>query len=208
MSLVKLVKKIFNPNTKEYWDNMYTSEISKGQVRQDKSTLKIIPLLKDKKNILDFGSGPGGNIKLLACNLTNKNFYLSDYSLKAIEFAQNNYLGNRDTRGNSFYYFKDIDSVSEKSFDAILALEVLEHIIDYQELLNSLWNLLEKSGILIISVPVKGLRDRHREHVNHFTVRSMFDILSKYSEWVHISPRTHSHRSGILACALFYIYKT
>lgn len=208
MSLVKLVKKIFNPNTKEYWDNMYTSEISEGQVRQDKSTLKIIPLLKDKKNLLDFGSGPGGNIKLLACNLTNKNFYLLDYSLKAIEFAQNNYLGNRDTRGNSFYYFKDIDSVSEKSFDAILVLEVLEHIIDYQELLNSLWNLLEKSGILIISVPVKGLRDRHREHVNHFTVRSMFDILSKYSEWVHISPRTYSQRSGILACALFYIYKT
>ena len=75
---------------------------------------------------------------MLADNLTNKKFHLLDYSVRAIEFAQNNYLRNRDSHGNSFYYFNDIDSVSEKSFDVILALEVLEHMINYEEILDRL----------------------------------------------------------------------
>jgi len=206
LKLVKSIKKLFNPGTKEYWDRVYASKILQGIIRQDKSLLKIIPLLKDKKNILDFGSGLGGNIKLLADELKDKNFFLIDHSIKAIEFARK-YLGDKDINGNSFYYFTDINSLSGKTLDAILSIEVLEHIKEYQEILDNLWNLLGKQGILIISIPVKGWRDRHRQHVNKFTIKTMFQILSKYSEWVHISPRTYSKRSGILATAFFYIIK-
>jgi len=130
-----------------------------------------------------------------------------DHSVKAIEFARKGYLGDKDTYGNSFYYLTDINSLSGKTFDAILSIEVLEHIKEYQEILDGFWDLLEKQGILIISVPVKGWRDRNRQHVNKFTMKTMFQILSKYSEWVHISPRTYSKRSGILATAFFYIIK-
>lgn len=207
LKLVKSIKKLFNPcTTKEYWDKVYASKISQGNIRQDKSLLKIIPLLKDKKNILDFGSGLGGNIKLLTDKLRDKNFFLIDHSIKAIEFARK-YLGDKDIHGNSFYYFTDINSLSGKTLDAILSIEVLEHIKEYREVLDNLWDLLEKQGILIISVPVKGWRDRHRQHVNKFTIKTMFQILSKYSEWVHISLRTYSSRSGILATAFFYIIK-
>ena len=206
LKLVKSIKKLFNPCTKEYWDKIYASKISQGNIPQDKSLLKIIPLLKDKKNILDFGSGLGGNIKLLADKLRDKKFFLIDHSIKAIEFARK-YLGDKDIHGNSFYYFTDINSLSGETLDAILSIEVLEHIKEYQEILDSLWNLLEKQGILIVSVPVKGWRDRHREHVNKFTIKTMSQILSKYSEWVHISPRTYSSRSKILATAFFYIIK-
>jgi len=207
MELVKSIKKLFNPYTKEYWDKVYASKIYQGNIKQDKSLLKITPLLKDKKNILDFGSGLGGNIKLLADKLRNKNFFLVDHSIKAIEFARKSYLGNKDIQGNFFYYFTNINSLSGKTLDAILSIEVLEHIKEYQEVLDNLWNLLEKQGILIISVPVKGWRDRHREHVNKFTIKTMFQILSKYGEWIHISPRTYSSRSRILATAFFYIIK-
>jgi len=207
LKLVKSIKKLFNPCIKEYWDKIYASKISRGDIRQDKSLLKIIPFLEDKKNILDFGSGLGGNIKLLADKLRNKKFFLIDHSIKAIEFARKSYLGDKDMSGNSFYYFTDINSLSGETLDAILLIEVLEHIKDYQEVLDSLWNLLGKQGILIISVPVKGWRDRNRQHINKFTIKTMFQILSKYSEWVHISPRTYSRRSGILATAFFYIIK-
>jgi len=207
MKLLRSIKKSFNPSTKEYWDKVYASKISQGNIQQDKSLLKIIPLLRDKKNILDFGSGLGGNIKLLADKLRDKKFFLIDYSINAIEFARKSYLGNKDIHGNFFYYFTNISSLSGKTLDAILSIEVLEHIKEYREILDNFWNLLEKQGILIISVPVKGWRDRHREHVNKFTIKTMFQILSKYSEWVHISPRTYSSRSGILATAFFYIIK-
>jgi 2-polyprenyl-3-methyl-5-hydroxy-6-metoxy-1,4-benzoquinol methylase len=207
MKLLKSIKKLSNPCTEKYWDKVYASEISQGIIKQDKGLLKIIPLLKDKKNILDFGSGLGGNIKLLADKLRDKKFFLIDHSIKAIEFARKSYLGNKDIHGNFFYYFTNINSLPGKTLDAILSIEVLEHIKEYQEVLDNLWNLLEKQGILIISVPVKGWRDRHREHVNKFTIKTMFQILSKYSEWVHISPRTYSSRSGILATTFFYIIK-
>jgi len=207
LKLVKSIRELFNPCTKEYWDKLYASKISQGNISQDKSLLKIIHLLEDKKNILDFGSGLGGNIKLLADNLRDKKFFLMDHSVKAIEFARKGYLGDKDIHGNSFYYFTDINSLSGKTFEAILSIEVLEHIRDYQEILDNLWNLLEKQGILIISVPVKGWRDRNRQHVNKFTIKTMFQILSKYSEWVNISPRTYSSRSEILATAFFYIIK-
>jgi len=207
MKLLKSIKKLSNPCTEEYWDKVYASEISQGIIKQDKGLLKIIPLLKDKKNILDFGSGLGGNIKLLADKLRDKKFFLIDHSIKAIEFARKSYLGNKDIQGNFFYYFANINSLPGKTLDAILSIEVLEHIKEYQEVLDNLWNLLEKQGILIISVPVKGWRDRHREHVNKFTIKTMVQILSKYSEWVHVSPRTYSSRSRILATAFFYIIK-
>jgi len=50
LKLVKSIKKLFNPCTKEYWDKVYAAKISQGNIRQDKNLLKIIPLLEDKKN--------------------------------------------------------------------------------------------------------------------------------------------------------------
>ena len=126
LKLVKSIKKLFNPCTKEYWDKIYASKISQGNIRQDKSLLKIIPLLKDKKNILDFGSGLGGNIKLLADKLRNKKFFLIDHSIKAIEFARKSYLGDKDIHGNSFYYFTSIDSLSGKTFTGNNFLRVIQ----------------------------------------------------------------------------------
>ena len=207
MKIIKSITTIFDPNTKNYWDELYESEISKGKVRQDENTLKILHLLRDREMILDFGSGPGGNVKLLAEHLNNKHFYLVDHSEKALEFAKNNYLRDEDSNGNKFHYSTDINQLNDYKFDAIYSIQVMEHIKHYGVILDVLWHRLKDNGILIISVPVKGWRDRHREHVNKFTIKSMFEILNKYSEWIHIAPRTYSRRSGILATAFFYIYK-
>ena len=198
-----------NLNTTEYWDDIYSNEISQGKIRKDGFMLKILPLLQDKRSILDFGSGPGGNVKLLSEYLHLKKFSLLDHSKIAIEFARKEYLEESDSRGNTFRYFASIAEVKEakEKYEAIISIEVLEHIKEYHTLLDDLWSLLENGGVLIISVPVKGWRDRHREHINKFTVTSMFETLSKYSTWVHISPRTYSRRSGILATAFFYILK-
>ncbi len=207
MKLTGKIKKWFNPNTKEYWDNLYLSETEIGKIRQDKSVLRLVPLLENKKNILDFGCGTGGNVKLLSQQLSGKNFYLLDHSTKVLEFAENIYLKKKDDNGNCFHYFTDLSEINRTKFDAIISIQVLEHITDYSVVLNSFWELLEENGIMIISVPVRGWLDSNREHVNKFTVKSMLNILSEYSEWVQISPRTYSKRSGRLTTAFFYIIK-
>ncbi len=207
MKLTGKIKKWFNPNTKEYWDNLYLSEIENGKIRQDKSVLRLVPLLKNKKTILDFGCGTGGNVKLLSQQLSGKNFYLLDHSTKVLEFAKKKYLRENDDQGNSFFYITDLKKISGTKIDAIISIQVLEHITDYSSILNNCWESLEKNGVLIISVPVRGWLDSNREHVNKFTVKSMLRILSEYSEWIHISPRTYSKRSGKLTTAFFYIIK-
>ena len=207
MKLTRKIKNWFNPNTKEYWDNLYLSEIENGKVRQDKSVLRLVPLLENKKTILDFGCGTGGNVKLLSQQVSGKKIYLLDHSTKVLEFVRNQYLKESDDQGNSFHYITDLKKISGTKFDAIISTQVLEHITNYSDVLNSLWELLEENGIMIISVPVKGWFDHNKEHVNKFTVKSMINILSEYSEWVHISPRTHSKRSGKLITAFFYIIK-
>lgn len=207
MNLRKRLKRLLNLNTKEYWDDLYKSEIDNGDIRQAHSILNLIPLLSDRKELLDFGCGTCGNVKLLSQHMHGLNFHLLDHSLSAIRFARESYLKDKDGNGNSFFYYTSMDQVSDKKFDAIISIQVLEHIDNYTAIIENLWKLLKEKGILIISVPVKGWRDRHREHINKFTIKAMFEILAGYSEWVSISPRTYSNRSGILATAYFCITK-
>jgi 2-polyprenyl-3-methyl-5-hydroxy-6-metoxy-1,4-benzoquinol methylase len=89
-----------------------------------------------------------------------------------------------------------------------MSIQVVEHITEYMKVMDSLWARVRPGGTLLISVPVKGIRDRNRQHVNKFTVSSMFRILSGYGEIVHISPRTYSVRSGRLSTAYFYVEKS
>ena len=210
MAFMKRIQNYLHPNTRDYWDNIYSSEIKAGKIREDRTVLRLIPLLSKKRNILDFGCGVGGNVKLLSQNLRDKNLHLLDYSTIAIDFARNEYLRHQDDRGNRFYYHTELEELSsgDTRFDAVISIEVMEHLEDYSRVLGILWDLLDADGVLAISVPVKGWRDRHREHANKFTVKSMFEILAEYSDWVHISPRTHSVKSGKLATAFFYVAKS
>jgi 2-polyprenyl-3-methyl-5-hydroxy-6-metoxy-1,4-benzoquinol methylase len=52
-----------------------------------------------------------------------------------------------------------------RSFDLILALDVLEHLFNLEEVIWNISRLLRKNGILILSVP------------NHFQIRNRFNIL-------------------------------
>ena len=96
MSLRSLLRRIFNPNTTEYWDAVYASELAAGNIRQAETLVKIVPLVRDRKRILDFGGGPGGNLKLLSRQLRDTSFSLVDLSPKAVAFARDVHLGEQD----------------------------------------------------------------------------------------------------------------
>jgi len=193
-----------NPNTPSYWDKLYQTEISGNVLRTDDKLSEIIDLFNTARSILDFGTGTGANVYKLSRMLSGKHFTLVDHSESAIEFARR--MLPVDDK-NAFEFATRLKDVENRKFDLIMLIEVLEHIRDYESLIESLWQMLEPDGILLISVPVKGWRDRNREHINKFTIASMFHLLRSYSKWVHISPRTYSKRSKRLSTAYFYIRK-
>jgi len=202
-----MIKKIRNINTKNYWDRTWEQEINEEKVRYDQILPNFLSYFEKSVRILDFGCGLGANIQQMAGMLESKEFILIDLSSYSLSYAKEKLLGEKDEHSNTFEYHQDINDIEDGSVDMIISIEVLEHISNYEETLATLWRKLKNGGVLLISVPVKGIRDRNREHVNKFTVNSFFRILTKYAGIVSIAPRTYSRRSGILATAHFLIEK-
>lgn len=205
MSLFKSKK---NPNTKEFWEKRYEDLIDHEKLRTDGPTLnKFTGLFEKAESIVDFGAGLGGNVKHIASLVKNTRITMVDHSETSLKFAREKLLGSSDEKGNSFEYQLSMDSFADESVDMILSFQVLEHISEYKEIMDLLWKKIKPGGIFLISVPVRGIRDTNRQHVNKFTVKSMFNILGTYSEIVHIASRTLSKRTGKTTTAYFYIEK-
>lgn len=197
-----------NPNTRKFWEKKYSEYITREELRSDGERLERFRRLFDKASaVMDFGAGLGGNVKIISEMTENTRFILADHSETCLTYAKEKLLGSEDGRGNSFEYLREVRDVPDASLDLVISIEVLEHISEYKAVMDLLWSKLRPGGTLLISVPVKGIRDRNRQHVNKFTVNSMFRILTAYAEIIHISPRTYSRRSGILSTAYFYLHK-
>ena len=41
----------------------------------------------------------------------------------------------------------------------VISIEVLEHITNYKEVLDTLWSRLRNGGVLLLSEPLKGIRN-------------------------------------------------
>lgn len=197
-----------NPNTTQLWDKIYQERIREMKIISDtKLPAKFAFLFDRAGSILDFGGGMGGNLKLLSEHFHNKRFILIDYSQASLDFARDTLLGEKDAGGNRFEYFLNMDQIPDLSMDLVMSFQTLEHINDYRKYMDLLWAKTRPGGCMLISVPVKGIRDRQRQHVNKFTVSSMFKILTHYGDFVHISPRSYSKRAGRLSTAYFYVEK-
>ncbi|MCP4312620.1 MAG: class I SAM-dependent methyltransferase [Bacteroidetes bacterium] len=152
-------------------------------------------------------AGLSGNVKHIASLVKNTRFSLVDHSETSLEFAKEKLLGSSDERNNSFDYLLSMDTFADESVDLILTIQVLEHISEYKSVMDLLWSKIKPGGILMLSVPVRGIRDTNRQHINKFTIKSMFRILSTFSEIVHIASRTYSKRTGRTTTAYFYVRK-
>lgn len=204
----KRLRKSINPNTKEFWEQTYQHHIHEKKLRFDASgLLKLMHLFEPAESILDFGSGLGGTVHFLASRTENKNYTLVDHSEVSMQYAKDEVLGSEDARGNSFFFFTDLGEIQKESVDLVISSQVLEHITEYKDMMDQLWSVIKPGGVFLISVPVRGIRDTNRQHVNKFTVNSMFRIMTKYDELVHILPRSQSKRSGKPTTAYFYVTK-
>ena len=99
--------------------------------------------LKNKNSILDFGAGSGELTNLLV--FFKNNTFATDF-----DFNKYNY-----SKKIKFLKFKNLFKKNNNNkFDIIVMRHVLEHILEFEKLINKLKKILKKkTGTLIIEVP-------------------------------------------------------
>lgn len=178
---------IINVNTENFWDEKFIKThrlkdqdgLTKDRI---KTTVSYIP--SDVVKILDVGVGYGF-FEEQFYSLTKKgiSIYGFDISSKAVT-SLNERFGNNFKVGSIYN-----PPFKKFAFDAIVALEILEHIPPKKifNVLEKLRNLLAETGLLIISVPLnenlESRRDNPSGHVREYTKSLIFAELklSKFS---------------------------
>jgi 2-polyprenyl-3-methyl-5-hydroxy-6-metoxy-1,4-benzoquinol methylase len=148
-----------------------------AQLFNNRFKLKVIKRFYDQGSILDYGAGDGQFANFMIKKKWNVKIYepllknMSDLSLNE-------------------------DKIGSDSFDIITMFHSLEHIHNVEKTLQNLYNLLNKDGILIVSVPNHNAYERrffkskwiaydaprHLYHFNHETIKlflnkNKFDVI-------------------------------
>ena len=133
------IAKLLNPNTKQYWENIYKKNIDQEQIRSDGDhLLKFMPLFEKADAVLDFGGGLGGNLKYISGLTHNTRFILVDHSEVSLDFVKNELLGEKDERGNSFEYHTSLENIPDESIPMLISIQVLEHLTKYRQFMDQL----------------------------------------------------------------------
>lgn len=124
--------------------------------------VKEVLKLKKRLKILDVGSGRHFIEKIFP-ELNENDFFRLD-------------LANRD--------YVDIiadlqkDSYFNSCFDAVICLNVLEHVYSFKEFFNNLSNLIKKNGVLMLSVPYNsGLHYLPHDYfrISHYALKKLLN---------------------------------
>jgi len=140
----------------------------------------ISPFLFKGARILDVGSGTGD--------------FLSFMNSKGYEVTgvENNTKASLIRKKNDIKIHENTSELSDNSFDLITLWHVLEHLPDPEETFNNTFNLLNKSGYLIVAVPNVYSHDKDYycenwagfdvpRHLWHFSTPFLINLASKYN---------------------------
>ena len=111
--------------------------------------LDILPLLPEySESILEIGCGNGATLKYLKAHgkcKENTGIELTEYAaLEAKQFIDNTLIG--DAKGI-------INTLESDSYDLVLCLDILEHLVDPWLMIKQISRVLKKGGVIISSIP-------------------------------------------------------
>jgi len=179
---------------------------------------KYSKLLRPKK-ILDAGCGGG-----------DYTFYMAEHwpqaTIEAIDINQEAVTKNRSVQkrwGLENIAFKELDLKQiheEETYDLIVCIDVLEHIVDQKVIIDKFYSALKKGGHLYIHIPLKRSRPvpleqllkkfqewAEQEHIGEERSRDqMLGLINKSGFIVEKSQYTFYHHYGELANSLFCIF--
>jgi len=139
--------------------------------------------LPDGAKVLDYGCCVGHVTTALADRFPNLQFVGVDISKLQID------IGNKFIDANGLTNVKLMNSPDvnhpkiDNDFDAVVALEILEHIHDFGGFLAGLLKHLKLGAPVIISTPAgpveafRGEEDHPLEHLHHFEEQDILDII-------------------------------
>ena len=159
---------------KEYFDSkiVYLEHLSRYNFVKD--------FIRKKGYILDLGCRIGDGTYILKD--LGKIIVGVDIDKKALEYARL-YYSNENIK----YFVSDACNLSFKSnsFDIVISLEVIEHILDQDSFLLEIKRVLKDSGIAIISTPNRDIikiqgSTSNPTHIKELSFKEFKLILSKY----------------------------
>jgi len=111
-----------------------------------------LELMKDKKDVLDVGSGSGGFLRFIKEKAPDKNIH-------SVEISESNLKFLKDPLQNQFQdvtFYNSIEEIKDKKFDFIASFGVLEHVRDTRTFIKQQADLLkDNSSNLLIGIPNK-----------------------------------------------------
>lgn len=137
----------------------------------------LAPLLKDKF-VLEVGYCTGAGVMQYVSNA--KRVIGIDTDGDAVEFAREAF-----PLSNVEWEYGDICGLSIGMYDAVVMIEVIEHIENWDEALQNVYDRLLDKGILIISTPnANGTFIKNELHGDEWTAQEFHDRLAKYFDEV------------------------
>lgn len=129
--------------------------------------------------VLDFGCGSGLTVDTLS--LAGYSASGVDFSREAIDFGAKKGIGGLSVVSGERLPF------AADSFDAVLCMDVLEHLADETTALAEMRRVLKPGGILLIMVPAYmflwGKQDEVAHHFRRYTMPSLIALIRRNGEY-------------------------
>jgi 2-polyprenyl-3-methyl-5-hydroxy-6-metoxy-1,4-benzoquinol methylase len=125
---------------------------------RNRKSVELVP--PGLKRVLEVGVGMGHAVRYLSQKFPDLEVYGTDISKQSVQHASASFRGHFAVAAPGELPWKGL------RFDAILMLEVLEHVEAPRtfEVLRWVHSILAEAGILILSVPLEGVTDLRRAH--------------------------------------------
>jgi ubiquinone/menaquinone biosynthesis C-methylase UbiE len=127
----------------------------------------------DRAHVLDFGCGSGLTVQTLTA--AGYDALGVDFSPEAIDFGTKKGIAGLSVVSDENLPFNDA------SFDAVLCMDVLEHIADEQRALAEMRRVLKPGGALVIMVPAYmflwGRQDEVAHHYRRYSLGRLIEVV-------------------------------
>lgn len=85
--------------------------------------------------------------------------------------------------GERAHYINNYEEIKDKKFDVILLMDVIEHIEDDNNFLDSIKKYLKDDGVILITVPafmcLYGVHDKFLNHFRRYNFKMLKNVLDK-----------------------------
>lgn len=153
----------------------------------------LLHLNLEGKKVLDLGCGSGGLTRKLKRTNPSAEIFAMDFNEKAISYAKKRDKGVKGLK----YMAGDAECIPFKDnfFDAVIGLDMLDHVPDYKKCMYEINRVLKKGGEIVLIVENRhslwpiveflwflwsnfgNARDLRHVHVIHFTPKMFYRLI-------------------------------